>query len=117
MHRMIKIFIISILLVLISACGNQNSNQTGESPAPSDANVVETHPEAAALFKKQCISCHAADLSGRVGEQSNLQKVGTRLSKEHIADTIKNGGQMMPAQDHLSDDEIELLAEWLSTKK
>lgn len=122
MNLWIKICIMSVLLILITACGNQNSNLTNETPpppdsAPSDAIQSEDYAEAAALYKNQCIQCHATDLSGRMGEQSNLQTVGARLSKEQIADIIKNGGQLMPAQTNLSDDEIELLAQWLSTKK
>lgn len=117
MHLWIKLLIITVLFILITACGNQNTDKADETPAHSEANYTEEHPEAVALYKQNCISCHATDLSGKVGDQSNLQTVGARLDKEQIADTIKNGGQIMPAQKHLSDDEIELLALWLSTKK
>jgi cytochrome c551 len=115
----IYIFII-ILFIIIAACGNQEQDTPDhqeEVPGANQEMIPAEHQEAAAIFQKQCISCHAADLSGRVGEQSNLQQVGARLSKAEMTDIIKHGGQLMPAQEKLTDEEIELLVEWLSTKK
>lgn len=72
--------------------------------------------EAAGIYKQQCISCHAADMSGRVGP--NLQQIGSKLDREKIAATIGNGRGGMPAfKKILNPDEINMLAEWLASKK
>ncbi|UUZ90906.1 cytochrome c [Paenibacillus sp. P25] len=70
-----------------------------------------------ALYKQTCISCHGGNLEGRVGPATNLQKVGTKLSKEQIAKQIANGGGGMPAfGTKLKPEEVEALAAWLAEK-
>ncbi|MDQ0339099.1 mono/diheme cytochrome c family protein [Caldalkalibacillus uzonensis] len=62
-----------------------------------------------------CLACHS--YRGQLGQVTGppLDDVGTRLSKEAIEGFIRNGTQIMPSyEDILSDEEIELLAEWLS---
>ncbi|MGG1660021.1 c-type cytochrome [Brevibacillus sp. NRS-1366] len=68
------------------------------------------------LYKKQCLSCHAADLGGLVGP--SLQQVGTRLTEEQIMEKIRDGAKGMPSFEKLlSPEDLEALAQWLSTKK
>jgi cytochrome c551 len=117
MRRVLLYVLMLILFITAAACSNQEPENQEPTPGTNQEMIPAEHQEAAAIFQRQCISCHAADLSGRVGEQSNLQQVAARLSKEEMADVIKHGGQLMPAQENLSDEEIELLVEWLSTKK
>lgn len=128
MNKRLTVLIVCVVLFFIAACGNPSpapnepsSNQTGgqndTDTAQNSQNTDVVHEEAVAIFKVHCISCHAADLSGRVGEQSNLQKVGDRLDKQQIKNIIINGGKAMPAQTKLTEDEVELLANWLVTKK
>ncbi|MBM7554742.1 cytochrome c550 [Thalassobacillus pellis] len=75
--------------------------------------AASTDPEA--IFKNNCASCHGADLSGGTGP--NLQKVGSRYSKEQIKEIIINGkGQAMPAG-LIPAEEAAIVAEWLSKKK
>lgn len=109
MRKRSIIIIASIFVLILTACSsNVDSDKQYFSP---------DHPEAEAIYKNgTCISCHAIDLSGHVGEPSNLQKVGAKRSREEIIETIRNGKGQMPAQ-RLSDLEIEQLADWLITLK
>lgn len=110
--RKLSLFVsIFAIILLVSACGG-NGKQAAEP-------VVETEEDQLAfdLFKGSgCISCHAADLSGNMGERSNLLQVGSRLSAEEIAGVIKNGKGMMPAQ-NLEDDKIQQISVWLAKQK
>lgn len=73
---------------------------------------------AEALYKKQCLSCHGDKLQGRVGPNTNLTKVGDKLSREQIAAQIANGSDNMPGfKNSLSETDIGTLADWLATKK
>lgn len=79
------------------------------------AAVIEPDDPAMGIVEAQCIGCHAADLNGAVGPA--LLGVGTRLSKEEIAETItkgRNNGAMPAYEGQLSTEEIDQLATWLS---
>lgn len=105
----IKILSISTALILAAACGNsESSNSTVETDAS----------EARTIFTQNCISCHGTDLKGRVGGNSDLTKVGARLSEEEIRKQIADGGSgMIPFKKRITSEEIRLLAEWLAAKK
>lgn len=80
------------------------------------AALVSEEERAVALYKKQCMSCHAVDLSGRVGP--SLQKAGSQMTVEQLAERIRVGGKGMPAyQKILKAEEVEALAHWLSKNK
>lgn len=105
------------LAVTLSACGtkkeaNEPSTPSGGTQGGTTVSAAET------LYKQNCVSCHGEDLAGKVGARSNLQKVGSKMTKDQIAKQIKNGGSGMPAMGgRLKDDQIETLAVWLSEKK
>ncbi|MFL1675398.1 c-type cytochrome [Paenibacillus dendritiformis] len=92
--------------MLLAACGGSSSASTLEGPE-----------EAVAVYKQRCMQCHGDALQGLMGPESNLQKVGERLSKEDIVNTINNGGSRMPAQRNIDPDDIDKVAEWLAGKK
>lgn len=97
--------------------GNTNSNTGGNNNDQSQPVVIADIPE---IYNKRCLSCHAADLSGNMGKNSNLQRVGSRLDREKIEDIIRNGkpNTFMTAQaSRLTEEEIEMLADWLSELK
>lgn len=129
------------LAAALSACGNDaadnNAGQDAANNAATDngaganngagaangaengaANGGATVDAAAAeaIYKKNCVGCHAADLSGGVGP--NLQTAGGKLSSEEIKKRITNGGGGMPAyKDQLSSADIDALTSWLAAMK
>jgi cytochrome c550 len=65
------------------------------------------------VAKGKCITCHGANLEGKVGPAL----AGTSLSKEEIASTIEKGkGTMMPAG-LLKGADAEAMAEYILTLK
>ncbi|WP_374019259.1 cytochrome c [Paenibacillus thiaminolyticus] len=92
----------------LAACG-ATDRQGSEAGAAASGEA-----DAMTIYKKQCLSCHAADLSGRVGP--SLQEIGSKMSAQQLVDTIQDGAKGMPAfKKVLRADEIETLAQWLST--
>ncbi|NNU84976.1 cytochrome c [Geobacillus sp. BMUD] len=84
--------------------GNNNGNNGGGDTAAS----------AEQIFKQNCASCHGQDLSGGVGP--NLQKVGSKYSKDEIKNIIANGRGAMPAG-IIKGEDADKVAEWLAAKK
>lgn len=120
-RRRIGALLVAPMVLALAACGGASSGEaTPKAPAATAAS--ESNPafvKAHELFTvNKCISCHGVDLSGKVGAKTNLQKVGSKMTKEQIADQIANGGGGMPAYNSkLSKEEIGLLSDWLSSKK
>lgn len=122
-----KKWLITILfasVLVLGACGGGDDNaadepeDNGSDTEQADENGAEggTIDATAAeeVFQNNCSSCHGADLTGGAGP--DLTKVGSRLSKEEIADTIENGkGQMPPGM--AKGDDVDLLASWLAEHK
>jgi cytochrome c551 len=133
----LAVLLLGLILVLpMSACNRNNNgapdaNPPASSPAaspgapaasPSGSPVGSPGAspsgsvDAQAIYKQNCIACHAADLRGGVGP--NLQKVGARMSADQIAAKITAGGGGMTAfKGVLTDAQIHSLADWLSTHK
>ena len=84
--------------------GNNNGNNGGGDTAAS----------AEQIYKQNCASCHGQDLSGGVGP--NLQKVGSKYSKEQIKEIIVKGRGAMPAG-IIKGEDADKVAEWLASKK
>jgi cytochrome c551 len=112
------------VVISLTACGTAknapNQGNAGPSPAVSVAPSSDNrYVKAEELFKKtNCISCHGVDLSGRVGPKTNLQKIGAAYTPEQISNQIRGGGGGMPGYERkLTADEIQLLTDWLSSKK
>ncbi|MCM3342819.1 MULTISPECIES: c-type cytochrome [unclassified Paenibacillus] len=95
--------------LMLAGCGGGGSSSSKALEGPEDA---------VAIYKQRCMQCHGNEMQGLMGAPSNLQKVGERLSKEDIVNTIKNGGERMPALGKSLDEaDIEKVAEWLASKK
>jgi len=106
--RKLVILILLVLTLTLTACGN---------PPPRESNSTDAEPsEVMTLYKQKCLSCHAADLSGRIGP--SLETVGARLSKEEVVTIITMGVRGMPSfKRALSAEEIDTLAVWLEEMK
>ncbi|MNZ86013.1 Cytochrome c-551 precursor [compost metagenome] len=93
------------LLLVLTGCGEGKNELNGPT-------------KTMAVYKANCVSCHGSELQGRVGPNTNLQKVGARMSAADITEQIEQGEGSMPAfKDRLTEEEIGALAEWLSGKK
>lgn len=100
-----KKWLVAILVgsaLVLGACG-------GGSSGDGETSAVEE------VYKKNCASCHGQDLDGGMGPE--LTAVGSKYSAEEIDAIIKDGMGDMPAQPGVSDDDREMLAEWLAEKK
>ncbi|WP_445613085.1 cytochrome c551 [Geobacillus sp. YF-1] len=94
----------------LAACGGGDNagNNTGSSGGGDTAASAEQ------IFKQNCASCHGQDLSGGAGP--NLQKVGSKYSKDQIKDIIAKGRGIMPGR-LIKGEEADKVAEWLAAKK
>ncbi|MGI8315515.1 cytochrome c551 [Halobacillus mangrovi] len=134
MKKLLSALFLGLILVL-AACGgggdeganDDNANEQteegtneegtdeggGESGEGGDSNVDAEAAEQA--YQQNCASCHGGDLGGGMGP--SLQQVGSKYSAEDIVGIIKNGKGSMPAQEQVSDEDAQLIAGWLATKK
>nr|WP_275695530.1 cytochrome c [Fredinandcohnia sp. SECRCQ15] len=97
----------------LAACGG-NDDDNASDKGTTDSGGAATASAEDIVKDKGCIACHGGDLSGGAGP--DLTKVGSKYSKDEIADIIKNGkGSMQPQ--NLSDEETSTVATWLSEKK
>ncbi|WP_281890215.1 cytochrome c [Paenibacillus sp. YYML68] len=111
-----------LTLALLTGCTAKESPEPfggGKTSAVTPETAMAGASESVqALYKQNCLSCHAANLEGRMGGKTNLQQVGARLSVEQITTQIAKGGNGMPGyQGRLKPEEIDGLAQWLATKK
>lgn len=105
--------IAATVAVLLTACGNNGGIGSSVSTSHMDA-----PNKTGAVYKANCVSCHGSDLQGRMGSQTNLQKVGARMTEPAIVEQIKKGGSSMPPfEERLTDEQIAGLAAWLAGKK
>ncbi|MCM3748689.1 cytochrome c [Paenibacillus pasadenensis] len=113
-----KLMLIFPLLAAIAlpACGTAGKDAA---PGSSSASKLPDGPaETIALYKASCLNCHGTDLKGRMGPNTNLTEVGSRMTAEEILQQISHGGELMPAfKDKLSNDDIQALTDWLSGLK
>lgn len=91
-------------LLVLAGCGGGGGGGGGGEATAADAETI---------YKRHCLSCHGADLSGM-----NLNTVGSRLSYEEIEHKIrKGGGGMIPFEKRLNDAEIAERSAWLVEMK
>jgi cytochrome c551 len=96
--------------LVLAACGG------GDEAADNNNNGGGGATAAAAedIYKQNCASCHGQDLRGQVGP--NLEKVGSKYSKDEIKQIIEKGqGGMPPGL--IQGEDAEKVAEWLAAKK
>lgn len=126
MNRQTQYMLTAILIVaigVISGCGSNTQNSDKEPfAAAKKANtndaLVGAPEQVQSVYKQNCLSCHGGGLEGRVGPKTNLQQVGSRLTKEQIDKQITGGGNGMPAfGTKLKPEETQALVDWLATKR
>lgn len=112
------------LVLTATGCGTTGSSTTKAAMStPASKAVMDegsTDPavqKAVEIYKKDCLVCHGNQLQGTMAH-SQLDKVGSALTKEQIRNKIlKGGGGMIAYKDRLSEDEVNVLTEWLAAKK
>ncbi|MFS0865011.1 cytochrome c551 [Fredinandcohnia sp. 179-A 10B2 NHS] len=110
MKRKLLGFLLGTTLVFsLAACGGDD-NATDE-PA-GDGGATAANGEE--IFQQNCAACHGKDLSGGAGP--TLQTIGSKYSKDEIADIIENGRGAMRAG-IVQGAEKDAVAEWLAGKK
>jgi quinoprotein glucose dehydrogenase len=67
------------------------------------------------IYLNQCAICHGDQMAGSPPAIPSLQNVGSRLSPDRIASTIKNGKGRMPGFSSLSSDQLLALVDFLTT--
>lgn len=115
--RVALIFVAAVALLMLTACGGGNNSKSGNGGGNGGGAAMAEKP---AAYNSRCLSCHGTDLKGNVGGNSNISKIGSRLTRDQIYDTIANGksGTSMPAFGNvLSEEEINELADWLASLK
>ncbi|CAG7644497.1 hypothetical protein PAESOLCIP111_04721 [Paenibacillus solanacearum] len=96
--------------------GGQGSAAGSATPAPDAAKATPVNAEV--IVKQSCIACHGDTLDGKGSPKKDLTKIGSKLTKEQIANQINNGGNGMPGlKDKLKPEEVNAVAEWLAAKK
>lgn len=113
--RLAALFLPAALALALTACGTSG----GKSAKPVvDEDSADPNVKAAVeLYKKNCLVCHGPQLEGTMAN-TKMDKVGATLTPDQIKNKILNGGNgMISYKDRLSEEEINLLTEWLSTKK
>ncbi|TDM12604.1 cytochrome c551 [Macrococcus lamae] len=92
--------------LLLAACGGEQSKQT--------ENTSSADPGKTAFQQNTCVGCHGKDMEGASGP--NLQKIGSKYSKEQILNIIKNGKGAMP-KGQAEGKEAEQIADYLAKQK
>lgn len=86
---------------------------------PSKIEVAETPNETPQelgyqVYNQTCVTCHGEN--GKLGQGGAKDLTQTKLTKEQIAQIVKNGKGLMPAyKKRLSDDEISGLADYVKS--
>lgn len=94
--------------LVLAACDGGNGASDNKGSGGSTASAAEQ------IFQQSCASCHGQNLEGKVGP--NLQKVGSKYSKDEIKQIIEKGRGGMPAG-VIQGDDVDKVAEWLASKK
>ena len=104
----VGLIVASILFASYKASENSRQHST----------VLEGPKEVITLYQNNCMQCHGNELQGQMGPESNLQRIGSRHTKEEIVNKIQNGGKRMPPlRGQLNNNEIDKMAHWLANKK
>jgi len=106
-------------LGFITACGGGN-DETEQDTTTTEEQTGDEQEQTAdagngeALFQQSCSSCHGGDLKS--GGAPDLDKIGSKYSKDEILGIIENGKGGMPGG-LLKGEDADAVASWLAEKK
>jgi len=113
-RKIIGVIMIVMLAFAMVACSSKSKDTSDKTN--NKTTTTANAGDAQKLFDAKCSQCHGKDLAGNVGP--NLQKIGSKYSKDEILNIIKNGKNngAMPAGLYSGKD-ADTIATWLSNKK
>ncbi|MDR7078328.1 mono/diheme cytochrome c family protein [Neobacillus niacini] len=101
-------------LGFITACGGGDEATEKDTTPTKEQEQTADAGDGDALFQQSCSSCHGGDLVS--GGAPDLDKVGSKYSKDEIEEIIVNGKGGMPGG-ILTGEDADAVASWLSEKK
>jgi cytochrome c551 len=104
--KLLALLMGTFLLMGLAACGGASDT----SKEKNDQKVTDAEK----IVSQKCFSCHGDNLKGAMGP--NLQKIGSKYSKDEILGILKNGKGSMPPN-VISGSDADKVATWLSEKK
>ncbi|GIP32521.1 cytochrome c [Paenibacillus sp. J2TS4] len=114
MNKIRLIVNLFLLLMLVAAGCGKESEKAGQ---PAGLTVDDTIiAQAEMLYEGNCMACHGVELEGTAGP--SLLAIGEHRSTKQIAKQILQGSSRMPGfQSRLTEEEIQMLALWLASRK
>ncbi|WHX98239.1 cytochrome c551 [Neobacillus sp. DY30] len=118
MKKLLYGLIFIALLGFITACGGgddetEQDTTTTEEQAGDEQQTADAG-DGDALYQQNCSSCHGGDLKS--GGAPDLDKVGSKYSKDEIEEIIVKGKGGMPGG-ILTGEDADAVASWLAEKK
>ncbi|MFS0750812.1 c-type cytochrome [Oceanobacillus sp. 1P07AA] len=99
MKKWLVVMLLGVVLTL-GACGNADNDTATENLDPGEE-----------VYRNNCASCHANDLSGSGGP--SLVGVGSKYTQDEIAEIVTKGKGSMPPM-NVEGQNLEELTNWLS---
>lgn len=98
--------------------------EAGKSPAAAEEEpiaIVDEDDEGYQIYQRSaCVGCHATDLNG-MANIPGLRGIGSKFDREELVNIMKDGINTMPPgfwdasiEQGLTEDEMNLLADWLA---
>jgi mono/diheme cytochrome c family protein len=101
-------------LGFLAACGGGDEETEKDTTPTKEENQTADAGDGDALFQQSCSACHGSDLKS--GGAPDLDKIGSKYSKDEILGIIEHGKGGMPAG-VLKGDDADAVASWLAEKK
>lgn len=99
-----------LMLAVLSGC---SADARGH---PSAADLAAISEQAETLYQANCLPCHGVNLDGGVGPA--LNEIGKKQSAKQMTAQILHGGRRMPGfQSRLTEDEVQILVQWLKAQQ
>lgn len=117
MRKLLYSVVCVAFIGFLTACGGGNDETEKDNTTTEEQAGNEQTADAGdgdALFQQSCSSCHGADLKS--GGAPDLDKIGSKYSKDEILGIIENGRGGMPGG-ILEGEDAAAVASWLSEKK
>ena len=116
--RTALLLVAALLLLGVAGCGGDDDESAGTTPAATQAETGGGGggEDGAAVFASAgCGGCHTLQAAGSSGMAGpNLDDL--MPSKEQVENQVRSGGGGMPSfADQLSDEQIEAVAEYISS--